>query len=283
MHDMIIRYIKVVSTLVFTGAVIFVILSKVWGASVSLGTISLDTTDVLSIILAVFAVILSVLFYFKSSEESGRFYQNSYQFTKEVSEILGRIEAGFGERLKHLDEGYSAMTRRVDDVLAEKGKVEKEIENEEVELKETRQEREQMINSLFEKVNATEDEKREMRKALAEKEKELDYAKRQMTRLRQQVSELEDEVMQGGIDLHPDLHQALASLGKIIGLEHFVHAPTSWLNRKIKDATSELTEETNSSLYRHSILNKEMELTGNGRKLLRDFGKGLTNLSNRTR
>lgn len=276
MHDIIIRYIKVIAGLVFTGAVIFVVLAKVWGSSVSLGTISLDTTDVLSIILAVFAVILSVLFYFKSSEESSRFYQNSYEFTKDVSEILGRIEAGFGERLRHLDEGYSAMTRRVDDVLAEKGRMEKELENEEVELNETKQEREQIINALFEKVNATEDEKREMRKALGDKERELDYAKRQMAKLKMQVRELEGELNESSIDLHPELHQVLVWLSKIIDPEHFVRAPVSWLNRKLKDAVSELTEEARMSLIRHGVLTEDIELTASGRRLLRDFGKGLT-------
>lgn len=273
MHDVIIRYIKTSAVILFIGASLFVLLAKLWGASVSLGTITLDTTDVLSIILAVFSVLLSVLFYFKSSEESGRFYQNSYGFTRDVSEILGRIEAGFGERLRHLDEGYSAMTRRVDDVLAEKGRMEKEIENEAVDLNEAKKEREQIMNSLFEKVNATEEEKREIRKALSEKESELDYAKRQMARLKAQVNDLEGELKLGKSDVHPELHQAFVLLGKIIGADHFYRAPTSWLNRRLKDALSELTEDARSTLIRHHVLNSDFELTGHGRRLLRDFGK----------
>ena len=39
----------------------------------------------------------------KATDTSNNFYDNSYKFTKEISEILGRIEAGFGEKLKHID------------------------------------------------------------------------------------------------------------------------------------------------------------------------------------
>lgn len=70
--------------------------------------------DLLSLLLAVFSVALSVAFYFKANETSNQFYDNTYKFTKEMSELLGRIESGFGERLRHLDEGYSTMAERFD-------------------------------------------------------------------------------------------------------------------------------------------------------------------------
>jgi predicted PurR-regulated permease PerM len=61
-----------------------------------------------SIGLAFFAIGLSVGFYLKTNEISATFYDNTYKFTQEVSEILGRIEerfGGVGERLRHMDEG----------------------------------------------------------------------------------------------------------------------------------------------------------------------------------
>ncbi len=68
--------------------------------------------DLLSLLLAVFSVALSVAFYFKANETSNQFYDNTYKFTKDISELLGRIESGFGERLRHLDEGYTNMVER---------------------------------------------------------------------------------------------------------------------------------------------------------------------------
>lgn len=70
-------------------------------------------TDLVALVLAIFAISLSALFYFKATETSNRFYDNSHKFTRDVSEILGRIEAGFGERLRHLDEGYSSLRDHV--------------------------------------------------------------------------------------------------------------------------------------------------------------------------
>lgn len=68
-----------------------------------------DFSDLLSLILAIFSIGLSVMFYIKADETSNRFYDNTQKFTQNVSEILGRIEAGFGERLKHIDEGYNRL------------------------------------------------------------------------------------------------------------------------------------------------------------------------------
>ncbi|MFM2334285.1 MAG: hypothetical protein RIS91_288 [Bacteroidota bacterium] len=57
-----------------------------------------DFNALLALLLSLFAIGLSVAFYFKATDTSNLFYDNTYKFTKEISEILGRIEAGFGER-----------------------------------------------------------------------------------------------------------------------------------------------------------------------------------------
>ena len=73
-----------------------------------------EFSDLLALIMGLFAIAMSVAFYFKATDTSNKFYDNVYKFTQETSEILGRIEAGFGERLRHLDEGYTGLQSRFD-------------------------------------------------------------------------------------------------------------------------------------------------------------------------
>lgn len=57
----------------------------------------------LSLVLAIFAVGLAALFYFKTTQTSNTFYDNTYKFTKDIAELLVRIESWLGERLRNLD------------------------------------------------------------------------------------------------------------------------------------------------------------------------------------
>ena len=68
-------------------------------------SINLDAATLISLLLALFAIWLSALFYFKATETSNAFYDNTYKFTRDVAQLLAKMESGFGERLKNLDEG----------------------------------------------------------------------------------------------------------------------------------------------------------------------------------
>jgi hypothetical protein len=187
MHEIIIRYIKVGGGVLLALASAGVILYKIATSNLSFEASSLDTTDVLSIVLAIFAVALSVMFYFKGSEESSKFYNNSYQFTKEISELLGRIEAGFGEKLRHIDDGYSTIGKRLDDALALRAKASERLKEEEEEVESASIDRDKIISALLEKANVSEEEKQRIRTELEEKEKELAYARMQVMQYRTQV------------------------------------------------------------------------------------------------
>lgn len=89
---------------------------KTWDTDFSNVMSGFDFSDLLSLFLAMFSIGLSVLFYLKATETSNIFYDNTYRFTKDVSEILGRVEAGFGEKLKHLDEGYLGLKDAVEKI-----------------------------------------------------------------------------------------------------------------------------------------------------------------------
>lgn len=75
-------------------------------------------TDLLALVLAIFSVWLSVMFYFKADEGSKRFYNDSYEFTRDISVILGRIEERFGERLTSLSDHYGGLREDLSKKLA---------------------------------------------------------------------------------------------------------------------------------------------------------------------
>ena len=69
---------------------------------------SFDFSQLISLIIALFSIALSAQFYFKATDTSNKFYDRTYRLTKDLFEILGRIEERFGEMLKHIHEDTSA-------------------------------------------------------------------------------------------------------------------------------------------------------------------------------
>ena len=188
-------HIHMVNT--YLKAFIVVILTSVISWKLLWTNISLSelkATDILSIIIALFAMGLSVAFYFKATDTSNSFYDNSYKFTKEMSEILGRIEAGFGERLKHLDEGYSTMSRKFDGLPygLTKEQAEQKIEKEEEAIEKNEDERQKMIAELINKADMQELEKKEFLGKLEHKEQLLSMMRGRINELTNQVESSED-------------------------------------------------------------------------------------------
>ena len=68
-----------------------------------------DFPTFLSLFLSLFSVGLAALFYFKATDTSNSFYDNTYKFTQEIAGLLVKIESGFGEKLSHLDDAYKGM------------------------------------------------------------------------------------------------------------------------------------------------------------------------------
>ena len=233
MHEIIIRYIKVGSGCLLTLAITGVIIYKVAASNLTFDATSLSTTDILSIVLAIFAVVLAVMFYFKGSEESSKFYNNSYQFTKEISELLGRIEAGFGEKLRHIDDGYNTIGKRLDDVLAQRAKTKEKLKEEEEDVETTETDRDQIITTLLEKANVSEEEKLKIRAELEDKDKELSYARKQVSNYRRQLRDMES-LSEQRIDIDAELERYFHILAEVIGIDHLIRAPESWLSKRIR-------------------------------------------------
>lgn len=180
-------WLKIFIILLFS----FLITWKLLTSSININLSDFNFADLLSLILALFAVALSVTFYFKAIETSNDFYNNTYKFTNEMSEILGRIEAGFGERLRHLDEGYIGLREKFDKFPIDIYKVEEQVKVEEEEVKKKLEERNKIIESLANKAKLQENEKSELFSKLQGLEIELNDAKSTMSLLQGKLKKAE--------------------------------------------------------------------------------------------
>lgn len=154
--------------------------------------LTLDFPSLLSLLLAIFSVGLAALFYFKATETSNTFCDNTYKFTRDTAELLARIESGFGERLRHLDESYARIQERVLPAPSKEEitKAEENIAQERQALAATVRERDELVEDLLRKSRLDEKAKDEFRAQLAERDGQLRSAQEQLASLVAQVGEL---------------------------------------------------------------------------------------------
>lgn len=127
--------------------------------------IEIDIPTLLSICLAFFAIWLSIVFYFKADEANNRFYHHTYEFTKQTSEILGRLESGFGEKLDGVKENMKYFSKSNPEIKAETEKLQRELKNaknKEDSLKNELKEAEDKINLSINNIKFKDNEKQEL-------------------------------------------------------------------------------------------------------------------------
>ena len=262
-------------------------------ASFSLDLSNFDFSDLLAMILALFAVAMSVAFYFKTTDTSNQFYDNTYNFTQKISEILGRIEERFGERLKHLDEGYGRIQSRFDDFSKSPKEIEEKVKETEEKVKETegKQEEEkeklktanealqQMLDRLFQKAELQEKEKEEFYEQLAKLEKEKDSAQARIReieedrdRMQSQLHLMEREISDG---LDGTSHNLIAQLLRHPGMRNLIihEADPDVLRGNFRQMLPEFGENFGTQLRRAGIVNDRRELTSAGISALRTFSQ----------
>lgn len=178
--------VKALSTLALVAVTVF----KIYETPVDM---TLDFPTMLSILLAFFSVGLSTLFYFKATETSNAFHKDAQQFNRDMGQVLAKIESGFGERLRSLDEGYS----HVRDQLASReqfiAQTREDIEVGEKEWRATKAQKDEIISGLIEKANLQDEERNSILRKLEEKDQQLDVFQAQMNDLQQQLYDAKSE------------------------------------------------------------------------------------------
>lgn len=204
-------------------------------------TITIDFPTLLSLLLALFSVGLSALFYFKATDTSNTFYDNTYKFTKDIAELLVKIESGFGERLRNLDEGYSSMRnylqgsahRPIDDVEKTKEK----LETEQQEIEKVRAERDEIIKRVLEQSQLQQTEKDQIATQLRSKEEELTHAQEEVEKLNRRLA-LERAKLSKNSETEVNFDSGFASYTferviQKVGIERILRASSGYLRTRI--------------------------------------------------
>jgi len=134
--------------------------------------------SILSMLLAFFSIFISIFFYFKADETSSRFYNSSYEFMKDISVTLGKIEERFGEKLNSLNDKITHLDNISSERLVE-------IQNQE-------EDKDKIINELMNKANLKEEEKLAYKKELEEKEELIERLRIEQFRAQREAERLRE-------------------------------------------------------------------------------------------
>lgn len=140
---------------------------------------SFSVESLISLLLAFFSIFISVFFYFKADEASNRFYETSYNFMKDVSVTLGKIEERFGEKLNSLNDKISHLS------------IEKEAKKEELESAED--EKQAIIDDLMQKASLNDSQKQEYMQKLKIQDKQITDLQQELMRMRRMERNLRRE------------------------------------------------------------------------------------------
>jgi hypothetical protein len=259
--------------------VIGVFLWKLADGSIKFEFTDFVFSDLLAILLAFFAISLAVAFYFKATDTSNKFYDNTYNFTKDISEKLGRIEERFSEKLGHIEEDYKGIRESVQKFpYITKEETKKEIVDEQKKLTIIEQERDRLLEELTEKAKLEKKEKTTFLKEISEKANkianlrgELDFLKHQLGHIeskeRRQVSEDNDEF------LRLFKNYTRRKIIYRIGIDTLFHASKDILIKKFMEAIKSSPDEYKRDLIHYGIIDADMNLTEKGIDFLRELVK----------
>jgi DNA repair exonuclease SbcCD ATPase subunit len=270
-------WFKIIIVIMLTGLIFY----KLAVSDLNFDFSAFDFSQLLSLIMALFSIGLSVAFYFKATDTSNKFYDNTYKFTKEISEILGRIEAGFGERLRHLDEGYTGLidkfdgnsfNNKTDDIEEAK----KEFEEERQKIEKEVEEKNQILSSLMQRAKLNDKEKQEFINSLKQKEEEISSLNSELRYLKRNINRAERTLSNEIIHSVPaSIREMLIDYIKLsrIDINLILEAPTGYLKRKLRYERENLPSIFRERFLKYGIINDDNDFTENGIELLKNIAQ----------
>lgn len=261
-------WVKAISTLTVVGVISY----KVYLTPIDL---TVDFPTLLSLLLALFSVGLAALFYFKATETSNTFYDNTYNFTKDIAQLLIKIESGFGEKLRNLDEGYAAMRSQLQSTPYQNGETEetkKKIKGEKLEIEKVIEERNKIVSNLLERSQLEQAEKEKILAELAEKERELESSQRELNKMNKRLfldrlksRERRDE-FGSGLERY-----TFSRIIQNIGIERVIHSSSIGLKKTIDEILSDVPHQYIEDLERHGYFDNG--ITREGVEFIRELAR----------
>lgn len=262
------EWVKAISTVILVALVAY----KIYSTPT---TLNIDFPTLLSLLLALFSVALSALFYFKATETSNAFYDNTYKFTRDIAQLLVKIESGFGERLRNLDEGYSSMRSYLQSIPAKQGdsveKTKQKLETEQQEIEKVIAERNEIVQQLVERSHLEKEEKERVLAKLRAKEEELIEAQREVSKLNKRL--FVERINKKRERANPDLSDGMAQFTSShviekLGRGRILEGSPISIRRHFDAISNELPRQYLDDLERHGLF--EDGLTPSGLRYLRE-------------
>ncbi|USL15775.1 hypothetical protein [Bacillus thuringiensis] len=181
------NWFKIIMT-IFIGEFLLTLTKKMLKMNISLGV-----TDFLSIVLALFSIGLSVAFYFKSTDQSNKFYDDTTKFTKDTGMLLGEIKASFGEKLAHLSQENIVIRNSIEGVKGAISQKENRVHTDREELNTVLS-----AISLLEqqKSNAKPDDTEQYEKTINDLKKTVNNKETEIAQLQNDLEELKNKKKQ---------------------------------------------------------------------------------------
>ncbi|WP_348708552.1 hypothetical protein [uncultured Pseudoalteromonas sp.] len=179
---------KIIRELAVTSLLV-IIAYKLLNVNPSFDFTKLSATDLVALILAVFAVGLSAAFYFAASNSSSKFYDNMHKFTKDTSVILGQLT----EQLKGLDKRQQEVKETFERQYSSNHPTdtdsEVKVQAKEIKVNEVREDLKNSVESWLEKFQIEAEEREKIKSELAEKESLLSDALTQLSEYKAELRE----------------------------------------------------------------------------------------------
>lgn len=261
-------FVKAISTLVVVGVFSY----KVYLTPIDL---KVDFPTLLSLLLALFSVGLAALFYFKATETSNTFYDNTYNFTRDIAQLLIKIESGFGEKLRNLDEGYADMRRHLQSAPYQNGETDEtkqKIKGEKEEIEKVIEERNKIVSDLLERSQLEQEEKESILAKLAEKERELESSQRELNKMNKRLffdrlknREHRDE-FESGMERY-----TFSRIIQEVGIERVIHLSPIGLKKKIDEMLNDAPPQYIDDLEKRGYFDNG--LTRSGAEYIRELAR----------
>ncbi|MFA4918497.1 MAG: hypothetical protein WC581_04510 [Thermodesulfovibrionales bacterium] len=240
--------------------------------------LTVDFPTLLSLLLAFFSVVLAALFYFKATESSNAFYDNTYKFTQDIASLLVKIESGFGERLRHLDEGYTSMRDKIATIPrhSEIENTKTEIIKEEQEVHKKLEEKDKLVEELAKKAQLDDKEKQIFKSKLDKYIEELNEAQKEVAFLKNRLRRAEfhhsTQRQRNGLPIDRGMADYIVSnFFSYIPVELIIEGSKTALNKRFQHIKNELPDGFIHDMKKYNMLSPQGTLTGDGVMILREI------------